>query len=155
MTPEGIHHLVVGTGRLSAALFFVALLGAGVGYRAVQLWWAFIGAHTIHFSMVVWLAFASDAANLRDIGGWPTALGAGAGFYLLAACAAFTWSDIGSRAVRLLGHVGVVLIALAFIATYVPLLATSALFALPVVGIVGALGFYLARVLWCVTRKSP
>lgn len=147
MTPEEIHHLVVGTGRLSAALFIVALLGAGVGFRAVPLWLAFVAAHTIHFSFVAWLAVASEGANLRDIGGWPTALGVGTGFYVLAACAALAWSGGGWRVVHGIGHAGVVLIALAFIATYVPLLATSAFFALPVVGIVGALGFYLARVI--------
>lgn len=79
MTSAAIHDLVVGTGRLSAALFVAALLGAGAGYRAVPLWLAFVAAHTVHFSFVAWLAAASDGANLRDIGGWPTALGGGLG----------------------------------------------------------------------------
>lgn len=155
MAPEEIHHLVAGTGRLSAAVFVVALLGAGVRTRAVRLWLAYVGAHAVHFSMVAWLAFASDGANLRDIGGWPTALGVGAGFYILAACAALAWSGTGWRAVRGIGHAGVALIALAFIATYVPLLATSSLFALPVVGIVGALGFYFARVICWAPGLAP
>ena len=155
MTSAAIHDLVVGTGRLSAALFVAALLGAGAGYRAVPLWLAFVAAHTVHFSFVAWLAAASDGANLRDIGGWPTALGVGAGFYILVACTAVTWSGIGWRAIHGIGPAGVVLIALALIATYVPLLATSMLFALPVVAIIGALSVYLARVIWWSSGSLP
>jgi hypothetical protein len=146
MTPETIHHFVVGTARLSAVLFVLALLGASLGTQAVRLWLAYVAGHTVHFSFVAWLAFATDGANLRDIGGWPTVIWVGTGFYIFVICAALAWAGSGWRAVRVLGHAGVVMIALAFIATYAGLIAKSALFALPVVAILGAVGFYIARV---------
>lgn len=154
MGVQEIHDLVVGTGRVSAAMFVLALLGAGAAERAVALWWAFLGGHTAHFVAVAWFAIVNEGRDLfpggrsfEDAGGWPTVLGAVALFYALALAglaerrsgpAAGRWS-------RMAGLAATVVIGLMFLAVYIPMIASSAFFAMPSMAVMGALGAYLAH----------
>jgi hypothetical protein len=154
MTPEGIHSLVVGTGRLSTAVFIAALLASGAGRLGLRSWLAFVAAQTVHFAAVLWFGIANggrdlfpDGRSLGDAGGWPALLGIFAFFYILAfpvLTARRAGPDAGPR-LRLAGRGATTLIGLIFLATYVPLIGGSMLFAMPVVVVSGALGAYLAR----------
>lgn len=148
MNPDDIHSVVVYTARLSTTLFLAAMTGAILRRHAVTLLSAYFAAHLIHFSAVAWFAFATNNSNIRDLGGWPGVLTIGGVFCVLVVCALFAWSGRGNRGVRITGHAGIVMIALSFLASYVPLVSRSVFFALPAVALVTALGFYAVRVLW-------
>lgn len=155
MTAQEIHGFVVATGRLSATVFVFALLAAGGGSRrALAFWWAFLCAHTVHFAVVAWFAVANGGRglfpggrSLEEAGGWPILLASAAVFYGLAltALAARRADAAAGRWLRIAGTTATTCIGLMFLATYVPLVATSTYFILPVMAIGGALSFYLVR----------
>lgn len=157
MTAQEVHGFVVGTGRLSATVFVFALLVAGGSRRALALWWTFLGAHTVHFAVVAWFAVANGGRglfpggrSLEEAGGWPTVLASAALFYSLAltALAARRAGVASSRWLRIAGSTATTCIGLMFLATYVPLVATSTFFILPAAAITGAMSFHLMRSRW-------
>jgi hypothetical protein len=164
MTIEDAHQLAVYTGRVSAAAFVVALLMATRSQRAVVSWLAFLAAHTVHFFTVLQFARLNGGRDLfpggtsfEEAGGWPTVLTSLAVFYGLAAIAlaARHAGPAAGRYLRRAGLAATVAIAAMFLATYGPLAAQSALFALPSAVIVVALGLYLARTMAQARAGSP
>jgi hypothetical protein len=154
MTPDDVHALTVMTGRLSAAVFVLALLGAALRWRPVPLWLTFLGVHTVHFAVVLLFAVANQGRNLfpggtslDEAGGWGVLLGSGTLFYALAltSLACLRAGQRAKRWLRIAGPLAATLIALMFAATYLPLVPVSPFFMLPVAAIGAALGLYLMR----------
>lgn len=164
MAIEEAHQIAVYTGRLSAVVFVIALLGAGSGRRAVASWLAFLAAHTVHFLAVLWFALLNSGRDLfpggtsfEQAGGWPTVLASLAVFYSLASIvlAARRAGPAAGRYLRRAGLAATIAIGAMFLATYGPLVAQSTLFALPVAVIAGALGLHLARTIGQARARPP
>jgi hypothetical protein len=153
LLPHEIHRLVVGTGRVSAAVFVLALLAVGAGSRAVALWSAFLAAHTVHYGAVAWFGVVNEGRDLfpgrtsfADAGGWPVVVAGVTLFYTLAiiGLAERRAGDVASRWLRVAGLAATTLIGLTFLAVYVPLVDNSIVFAGPALAIAAALAVYLA-----------
>lgn len=154
MTAQDAHDFVVVTGRISAALFVVALLGAAVHRHALKVWMAFLAIHTVHFAAVLWFAVANEGrdlfpggTSLVEAGGWPVVLGSAVLFYALALTVllALRKERRAGRWLSWAGAAATTLIGFEFLAVYVPLVPASPVFALSVAALVVALGFYLVR----------
>lgn len=161
MGPEDIHAIVAGTGRLSAALFAGALVGAALAWHAVRLWLAFMAAHTIHFAAVAWFAVVNDGQNLfpggrslAEAGGWPALLAIAAFFYALALISLASMTRPFARRLRMAGVLTTGIIGFMFLAVYVPMLRIAAIFVLLAAAIVGALGFFLVREILSLRKAS-
>lgn len=152
MGPEEAHHLVTASGRIAAGLFVLALVGAGVRYGATAAWLVFVFGQSVHFTLVAWFVTKTGGVNLfpgnrslGDVGGWPTLFAIFVLFYVLAAARLLATHAPASDLARLGDRIGTTAIALFFLATYVPLIARSWIFAAPAIAILAALSFFLAR----------
>ncbi|MGH6950255.1 MAG: hypothetical protein ACREH4_05255 [Vitreimonas sp.] len=152
MGPDDVHHFVTASGRVAAGFFVLALIGAGLRYGAGGMWLAFLASQTVHFAFVVWFVTETGGVNLfpggrslQDVGGWPTIFAIFALFYTLAAARLIGAHAAANDLARLADGIGTGAIGLFFLATYIPLIARSSVFAAPVVAILAALGFFLMR----------
>lgn len=135
MTAVDLYPALVWSARLSAGLFTAALLAPlALGRRTVAPFPAFVGAHTVHFGLVIAVAAETGGAgmfpggrSLAEVGGWPTLLAIVALFYLLALASFLERRPGGapSLAVRRLGRFSTGFLAFMFVATYLPLAARS------------------------------
>jgi hypothetical protein len=143
MDAADLHRIVHWTARASAALFSAALVAPALlrssarGSRRLYL--AFVAAHTVHFSFVVWLAKARGGRDMfpggrsiADAGGWPAVFGIFAFFYALASIGLLARSDWaqGRPAVRVAGSLATGFLGFMFASTYAPLIARSPWYAL-------------------------
>jgi hypothetical protein len=144
------------TGRTSAILFAVALavpaLRRGPVRWAADLFLLFVVAHTVHFTVVASYAIAVPNAVLfpgdRDLaaaGGWSAVFGVMTIFYVpaLLGIAARRAGDAPRSWLRNADRASTSFIAFMFLTTYVPLLARSMAYALPMVMVLAGLLLYV------------
>jgi hypothetical protein len=154
-TVEGVVRL---TARLSAAAFAAAVMLFALGYPhdrrrahvATRLFAGFIGAHTIHFAAVAWLAVLTSGENIRERDGWAAVTVVGALFYGAAFVVLREWSAVVSgplplRRMRGIATVALAAIAAAFLNSYLARVAFMPWYWLPTIGMAGILATYLAR----------
>ena len=94
--------------RLSAAIFAAALILFAAGHHhdrrllqfGIRLFAGFVGAHTIHFGAVAWLAVVTAGENIRERDGWPVVVTVALLFYMAAFVVLRAWGDAGLGASR-------------------------------------------------------
>jgi FtsH-binding integral membrane protein len=146
------------TARMSAAAFATALLLFSFSggphprriRRALQLLWAFVAAHTIHFGFVVWLAALTNGANIDDRGGWPLMVIVAALFYGSSFAILRLWHDVGSHQhaaseARPGAYAGVVFIAVVFLNSYLARVEDMPVYWLATIGMIAAVAVYFVR----------
>jgi hypothetical protein len=139
------------TARLSGLLFAAALavpaLFSVSACRRDELYLAFLLALTVHFGCVTWLATANGGSNMfpggrsvAQVGGWPVVFGIFALFHAIVVVgfAARRAKSPVRRGLRWAGTFSRGFIGLAFVGTYLPLLAQSWWYALPGALVAGA-----------------
>jgi hypothetical protein len=150
--------LVRVTARISAAAFAAALIALSLRRRnpfrashEIRFFIAFILAHTIHFGTVMWLAVMTAGQNIRIRGGWIVVLPVAALFYLAAFAILRAWISLAARRVLPRGdwwaaHVGVVLIALIFLNSYIARVGRMPAYWVPAILMIAAVVAYFTHV---------
>ena len=145
------------TARLSVALFAAALIVFAWGpldWRRVRLgrrlFAAFIGAHTIHFMSVAWLAVVTGGDNIRERDGWSLALTVALLFYVAAFVVVRAWGDVAegrtsTRSRRVSADVALVAIAVAFLNSYLARAVQMPVYWVPALALVGSVALYFIR----------
>jgi hypothetical protein len=147
------------TARLSAAAFVAALIlfsvrgpnrGAGARYE-IRVFVAFILAHTVHFSTVVWLAVLTAGQNIRIRGGWAVVLTVAALLYFASFAVLRAWSTLAAgrdlpRGGRLAAHASVALIALIFLNSYITRVGRMPVYWAPAILMIAAVVMYFTQV---------
>lgn len=146
------------TARMSGAAFATALmlLSFSSGHRqrrarrGIQFLSAFILVHTIHFGAVVWLAAVTNGANIQARGGALEMIVVAGLFYVSAFAILRLWRGVnsGRRAApgeRLAAYVGVALIALVFLNSYVARVERMPVYWLPTIGMIAVVAVYFVR----------
>jgi hypothetical protein len=141
---------------MSSAVFTGALAAFVVGVRrhgrpsatTRGAFLAFLGAHTIHFLTVLWLARATGAQNVRDAGGWVASAVVAVLFYAGAFSVLALWrrraaGEAASRRLRAASHAAVVFIWAIFIASYGALAFGMPRYVIPVVLMTATVWTYL------------
>jgi hypothetical protein len=146
------------TARASAATFAAALLlfSSSGGHRrrfvrdGIRCLAVFIVVHTVHFGAVAWLTAVTNGANIQARGGWPL-MAAVAGLFYLSAFAILTlWRGVESgrgagSLTRLAASVGVALIALVFLNSYVARVEAAPVYWLLATGMIAVVAAYFVR----------
>jgi FtsH-binding integral membrane protein len=169
MDQAQVESVVRMTARLSAAAFALALIAFSLR-RAnrprpglhLHLFVAFVLAHTVHFSAVMWLAAVTAGENIRSRGGWLVVLAAAALFYSAAFAILRAWISLFARrtpsvATWWTAHAGVVLIALIFLNSFVARADRVPAYWAPALFTIAAVVTYFARayVKGSLVRASP
>lgn len=143
---------------MSAAAFATALLLFSFSTgprprrirRALQLLWAFVALHTIHFGFVVWLAAVTNAANIDDRGGWPLMLVVAALFYGSSFAILRLWHGVDSHRraasdARPGAYAGVVFIAVVFLNSYLARAEDMPIYGLAAIAMIAVVAVYFVR----------
>ena len=146
------------TARMSAAAFATALLlfsfstGPHPGRirRALQILWAFVAVHTVHFGFVVWLAAVTSGANIDDRGGWPLMVVVAALFYGSSFAILRLWRDVDSHRraaadARPGAYAGVAFIAVVFLNSYLARAQDMPIYGLAAIGMIAVVAVYFVR----------
>jgi len=158
MDQSTVELLVRVTARLSAAIFGAALILSAADYHhqrrrihlGTRLFAAFIGAHTIHFGTVAWLAVVTRGENIRDRDGWAIVVTVALLFYIAAFVVLRAWGEAAvgrppSRSLRATANVAVVAIAAVFLNSYLARVERMPVYWLPVLGLAGILVLFFLR----------
>ena len=143
---------------MSAAAFATALLLFSFSTgphprrmrRALQLLWAFVAVHTIHFGFVVWLAAVTNGANIDDRGGWTLMVVVAALFYGSSFAVLRLWHDVDSHRraasdARTGAYAGVAFIAVVFLNSYLARARDMPIYGLAAIGMIAVVALYFVR----------
>ena len=146
------------TARVSVVIFCAALIWFAAGYQhdrrrlhvGARLFAGFVVAHTIHFASVAWLAFVTDAANIRERDGWAVVVTVALLFYGAVFSVLRAWGDAAmgrssSRSLRVTADVAVVAIAAVFLNSYLARAGRLPMYWLPTAGLAGTVALYFVR----------
>jgi hypothetical protein len=156
MDPAEVGSYVRWTAWASSAVFTGTLVAFVVDVRrhgrpsiaTRRAFVGFVGAHTIHFLTVLWLAQVTAGQNIREAGGWVGSLIV-AGLFYAGSCAILgLWrrraaGEDARRRLKVAGHVAVVFIGAIFVSSYAVRAVTYRGFSIPVAIMTSAIWVYL------------
>jgi hypothetical protein len=119
-------------------------------HLGTRLFAGFIGAHTVHFGAVAWLAAITGGENIRQRDGWAIVMTVAFLFYMAAFVVLRAWSAAAlgrpsSRNLRVAANVAVVAIAAVFLNSYLARVERMPIYWLPVLGLAGIVAVFFHR----------
>jgi hypothetical protein len=156
MDPVEVGFYVRLTAWMSSAAFTGALAAFVIGVRrrgrppvaTRSAFLGFLGAHTIHFLTVLWLARATGGQNVRDAGGWVVSAVVAILFYVGSFTVLALWrrraaGQAAGRRLRVMSHAAVLFIWAIFMGSYVALAVSMPRYVIPVVLMTATVWAYL------------